>query len=282
MLIDTILHSLWHSFSHTWTIIPILYAVYYIVMNLERKISTEELVTNKANSPLTGALLGVVPQCGVAVVASDLFNRNKITVGTLLAVFISSSDEALIILFTGGDNFLNALLLILIKVILAIIFGFFFDKVFKYDINNHFLDDCSHKNHCECCETEGKVSVFALKHTLKIFLCVYIVFFIFDFTIALVGKEFLQAILLTDSFLQPLISALIGLIPSCAVSIIIASLYLSGGLSFGSTLSGLISAAGFGLIVLIRGNQNPKLVAKIILALYCTASLAGVLFELLF
>lgn len=274
-------HSLVHALSHTWIIFPILFLVYFILMKLERTISTDKMLTSKVNSPISGSILGVIPQCGIGVVAADLFNRNKITAGTLLSVFISSSDEALMILLTGGEKVNQALGLIGIKMIIGMIVGFLFDKIYKNDLQERLSDDCVHKHHCECCQPDISPIKGALLHAIKITLCVFIVFVVFDFAISIVGREFVSSILLTDTYFQPLITAAIGLIPVCAISIILATLFLGGGLSFGSAIAGLISAAGFGLVVLARGNENPKLVIKIIFSLYIVASLAGVICEIL-
>lgn len=275
-------HSAIHALSHTWIVLVLLFLIYMIVMKLERTMSTDKIVASKANSPISGGLLGVIPQCGVGVVAADLFNRNKISIGTLLAVFISSSDEALLVLFSGGDKTTEALLMIATKVVLGILFGLFFDKLYKSDLQDDNGLDCHHRHHCECCHVGQSIWKDALKHAAKVTFFVFIVFFFFDFSISLVGQEAVYSVLMTDNIFQPFVAAAIGLIPVCAISIILATLYLSGGLSFGSALAGLISAAGFGLVVLIRGNSNRKIVLKVILSLYTVAVLCGVVCELLF
>lgn len=266
-----------HALSHTWFIFFILFFIYFLVMKLERSLPNETIKKSRVNSPFSGGLLGLIPQCGVAVVASDLFNRRKITLGTLLAVLISSSDEALVILFSAGVKTQEACFLLAIKCLLAIFVGFIIDKIYHSKLSLTPGDPLSY--HCACCPVTDSIWRDALRHGVKVSFFVFFTFLFFELSLTLLGKGEVYGLMLTDSPLQPLIVAAVGLIPVCAVSIILASLYLSGSLSFGSTLAGLISAGGFGLVVLVRGNENPKLVVTVLLLLYGVAASAGLLFD---
>lgn len=194
-----------------------------------------------------GALLGCVPQCGFSAAAANLYAGRVITVGTLIAVFLSTSDEAIVVLLAhpGSIGIIGKLLLV--KIIIAIAAGFIIDCFFikpasDRDTQQHLKDLCTH---CHC--GEHNLFASALRHTLQIFLFIFLFSFVLNFLIAYIGEEQISRLLLQNSLLQPVIAGIFGMVPNCASSVILTELYLAGSLSFGATVAGLSAGAGVGL-----------------------------------
>ena len=283
------LHVLKHSAMHTLELIPILFVFYYLIELLEYKnifnFENSKTLKGKA-SPVMGALVGSIPQCGFSVISSDLYSKRKISIGALIAVFISTSDEAIPLMLTSYKNIPALLLLIATKIILAIGIGylttFVYGKIFKsakpeiqiHEHNEHHDEDDHHDHHEEheehhdeehihaCCHHDLNDTGFDWKHPLihclKITLYIFIINFIFETIIYFVGTKNLTIFLESSSVFQPLLALLIGLIPNCASSIVLTELYLMGGLSFGAIITGLSVNAGLGFLVLLRENKNKK------------------------
>lgn len=229
-----------------------------------------------------GALLGCIPQCGFSVAAANFYSGRLITMGTLIAVFISTSDEAIPVLLAHPDRMADILPLILTKIIIAIIIGMLVDiidhlrKSFREE-DPDFEDFCS-----ECgCGSHG-IWYSAMKHTVKILIFIIIVNLILGFIMGIAGKEAISAVVEKTGFFQPLITAVIGLIPNCAASVLITELYCEGILSFGSAVAGLISSAGIGLAVLFRTNKKIKENFVILGIVLLTGFAAGTVFNLIF
>lgn len=271
-------------------LLPFLFISYLIIEFIEHKAS-DKINKTLANSgkfgSVIGAILGCFPQCGFSGAASSLYSGRIITLGTLIAVFISTSDEAIPILISNPDNFLVILKILIIKIIIAILFGSIIDFIVnkKLDKNKveenrseHLKDMCSHSN-CNC-ENEGILKP-ALKHTLNIFGFILAISFILNVVIWLIGEENLSYLLMHGSIFQPFIAGLIGLIPNCASSILLTELYISGNISFAAIIAGLCSGAGIGLIVLFKTNNNLKENLKIVGLLYAIGVISGLFIEVI-
>lgn len=275
VLIDTILDCL--------RMLPFLFIAFIVLEAIEhhagKKITSALAASGKAG-PLIGSALGCIPQCGFSVFAANLYSGGIITLGTLIAVFLSTSDEAIIILLSKPDKGIEILKLILIKVIIGIFAGYIVDLIRRRrpEKQKKVEELCDSEN-CHCHEHKGIIYP-AFLHTIKIFLFIFIFTGALNFLIEFIGIEKLSAILLHDTFFQPLIAALIGLIPNCASSVMLTELYLSGAISFASIVAGLCSGAGIGLIVLFRANKNIKENLKILGLLYAIAAVCGLLLEL--
>lgn len=224
--------------------------------------------------PVVGAVLGCVPQCGFSVLAANLYAGGVLSAGTLIAVFTATSDEAVLILMANPGRAGEIIRLLAVKVVIAVAAGYFVDGVMqKYIVRTE-------KNvHIKTRETvrSSKVEVVreAIGHTFRIFAYLFVFNLILNFAIELLGIQKLSEILLGNTVFQPIIAAIIGLIPNCAASVILTQLYLSGAISFASVVSGLCTGAGVGLIVLFKMNSDKKENFRILLTLVATASVAG-------
>lgn len=279
------------AFIDSIKILPFLFVTYLIIEYIEHKSSDKLISQLKRYGVAGGALLGSFPQCGFSVAAANLYTNKVISAGTLIAVFISTSDEAIPVILANSGSVGTVLKLIAIKIIIAVIAGLIADKVFyKFFENESKMDESSqqvdfHECH-ECCdghdEHGGYTAIVrsALSHTGQIYFFVVITMVVMNVAIYFIGEENLSRVLLNNSIFQPAVAALIGFIPNCASSIIITQLYLSGSLSFGSAIAGLSTGAGVGLIVLLKDNKNMRKNFKILIYIYIISFAAGSLIQL--
>lgn len=267
-------------------ILPFLFATFLLMEYLEDKMkdkTRESLKKAGKIGPLWGSVLGIIPQCGFSAAASNLYAGRVITMGTLIAIYLSTSDEMLPILISTKAPVVLIVEILLVKVVIGIIAGFIMDlvasKLFKFeekDVDIHHF--CEHE-HCEC--GHGIVKP-AIKHTLKIFVFLLIVSVVIGIVVELVGLEAISSSVIGNSFLGPLIAGLIGLIPNCAASVVITGLYIEGALSFGTMIAGLLVGAGVGILVLCRVNEAKKENVIIISYLYVVGVICGMLLNLIF
>ena len=279
-------HAIWHALKESLISFVIIFVVYVIIELVENKVSNN-LQKTKKFSPIFGALYGLLPQCGFSVVATDLFIKRHITVGTLLAIYIATSDEALPLLLANPDKILLTLPLLAVKFILAFIVGFVVDVIYtksKKQVHHH-EEECKHEEevHSGCChhhiEGEKKsakeIILHPLFHSLKIFAYILVINLIFSITIHLIGQDVISNALLSAKYFSPVIATFVGLIPNCAASMIVAELFIKGSIGFGACLAGLICNAGLGLLFLFKDNKNKKENLCILLILICVALIFG-------
>lgn len=277
MIIDV----LRESFTDCISMLPFLFAAFLILEAVEHYSSAfmNRILGKVGNAgPIAGAVLGCIPQCGFSVIASNLFSGGVITLGTLLAVFIATSDEAILILLGNPGSKEVILSLLLTKIVIAIGAGFSVDLLFSRKLRKKDMGDIC--DHCGCHDGHGGILMPALRHTIKIFLYLFLFTIALDLAMELIGAERLSAYLLKDSLLQPFMAGIIGLIPNCASSVILTELYLSGAISFASVVSGLCAGAGIGLVVLFKMNHDVKENLKIIGLLYGIAVASGVVIQI--
>ncbi len=258
--------------------LPFLFVAFWLMELLEHysgNVMERILVRFHWLGPLVGAVLGCIPQCGFSVMAANLFSGGMISVGTILATFLSTSDEAILILFEDAQGRAAIWPLLLIKVGIAAVAGIVVDLLlgmFGYQAGDkNICKDCG-------CEEDGTL-VSALRHVGKIIGYLFLITFALNVLIELVGIQKLSVWLLTDSPVQPLLAGLIGLIPNCAISVMMTKLYMEGVISFGAVISGLSAGAGIGMIVLWKMNENKKENALLVALLFAVSVLAGVLFQ---
>jgi hypothetical protein len=270
-----ILHILLHSIEESILVFVVALVLYFIISFLEEKIA-QGLAKKNRFSPLIASGLGLVPQCGLSIVASDLYVKKHITMGTIIALFLACSDEAIPILLShpSDKTIVSVGLIILIKFVVGFITGYLVDFFLtrnKHEVHEH-LEHC-HKSfeeevHIGCCShpiegvsEESKIYkhlLHPLVHSLKIFAYVLTINFIFSLIIHYVGQENLEAFLQSNKYFAPIFASLIGVIPNCAASVVITNVYLLDYLSLGACLSGLCMNAGLGLLFLFKRKHDLK------------------------
>lgn len=263
--------------------LPFLFAAFLVIEVLEHYSAefTEKIFGRARRAgPAAGAVLGCFPQCGFSVMAANLYAGSIISAGTLLAVFIATSDEAVLIMLGNPDRGKEILTLFAVKVLVAVIAGYTVDlfrgkymltstlKGYRYD-------------RCGCHDEKEGIFIPAFRHTVRIFLFLFMFTVVLNLCIEIIGMERLSEYLFHDTWFQPVIAAFIGLIPNCAASVLLTRLYLSGVISFSSVIAGLCTGAGAGLVVLFKMNRNRKENIKILILLYGTGVAAGLFLNLL-
>ena len=261
ILMDTI--------KDTYLIIPTLLIMYLCLEYLEHKQSLEKYQDKLMKyGPFLGAILGIFPQCGFSVLASILFIEKKITLGTLISIFIATSDEAIPIFIAYPHLYSSLLKIIITKFLFAIVVGYIVDLIFKKESLCCKYSASHHHEH--------SIIVEAIIRTLKIYSFIFVVNFILGWMIETIGYEQLSTILFNQSLLQPVISAIFGFIPNCASSVILSQLYINQVLSFPSLLAGLMTNAGLGFVVLLQRKTNYQIILKICLILLISALILGI------
>lgn len=231
--------------------------------------------------PLLGAAAGCIPQCGFSAACAQLFNGGFVSAGTLVAVFLATSDEALPILLGHPDALDTALLLLAVKAALGVAAGYAVDALWRRDRQQAALQLEAGEHRCECRQGAplGRILLEAVRRTLSILLFLFIFSAMLGLLIEGVGRERLASFLLPGPF-QPLLAALFGFIPNCAASVLLTQLYLDGMISFGSAVAGLGTAAGVGLLVLLRSRHRARTYAIVLGSMYAAAALCGMLLQL--
>ena len=264
-------------------LLPFLFVAFLIMEYIEHKFNKKS--KNKISKagkfgPIFGSLLGAVPQCGFSVMATNLYATRIITVGTLISIYLSTSDEMLPILISEGTKVSIIFKILIVKIIIGMICGFVIDFILrkKHNEKEYEIKDFCLEHHCDCNHGIIKSS---LKHTLNIILFIILITFLLNAGIHYLGEENIGKLFLKDSIFAPFISSLIGLIPNCGASVIITELYLSGVISFASCVSGLLTGSGVALLVLFKVNKDKKANLKILLTLYLIGVISGVLIEFL-
>ncbi len=287
-------HIVIHSLKDCAVMLPIMFLTYVIIEVVERKTSfatNGKYLTGKG-APVWGAAIGTLPQCGVSVMSAKLFDKGIISLGTLLSVFIATSDEAFAILL-ASDKRLAIVPLMLIKILLATGIGVLFNLILFPQ--KKFCDDVfKHENVCVHCHSDSPVgknawfkiyAVYPLIHAIQTFLYVFVImlaFGIFFGEHGLIDEEEFYRYLSSVKYTESFIVSLIGLIPSCASSAIITGLYVSGGISFGSLVAGLISNAGVGLAVLFKNTKEIKRNLFILITLYLIGAFSGLMINIVY
>lgn len=278
---DAILDSL----IDTVKLIPFLLITYIIMEFIEHKTShkTKDAIKKSGHfGPLIGGILGVVPQCGFSAAASSLYSARIITLGTLIAVFLSTSDEMLPILISEAVDVRIILSILGIKLLIAVIVGFiidlFFRKKFETSEDEPEIKDLCEHEHCHC---EHGIFKSALKHTINITLYIFIISLVLNIIIYFIGEDNLAHILNSTPIIGPIIASLVGLIPNCASSVIITQLYLSKVLNFATMIAGLLVNTGVGLLILFRTNKDLKENIKITVLLFAIGVIFGIIFDLI-
>ncbi len=277
-------HTLMHTIEDSVKLIPFLFLTYLLMEELEHRTGgkARSRIKNAGKvGPLWGGLLGVVPQCGFSAAASSLYAGRVITVGTLIAIFLSTSDEMLPIFISEAVPVATIVKILAAKVVIAVISGFAVEFIYvslfrkkEKDMDIHVVCE---EEHCSC---EDGILKSACKHTLKIFFYIFVITFVLTFVVEIIGEDHLALVFQNIPVVGEMIAALVGLIPNCASSVVITELYLSGIITAGAMMSGLLVNAGVGLLILFRLNRDWKQNAGIVAALFALGVFWGVLIEL--
>lgn len=301
-------HVLEHSIEDTLYLIPFLFVTYLAMEWLEHKAGdkAEEAVRRAgAAGPVVGALVGIVPQCGFSAAAATLWAGRVITLGTLFAVFLSTSDEMLPIFLAEQVAPMTILKIMGVKLMIGMVMGFVVDAAVRLarrdreKLRIHELcerDHCHCNDDCEACEQQpelaydfehdeehehhregGSILRSALKHTVQVTVFIFVITLVLDGALELVGEDALAAFLGSNPVLSVLGSALVGLIPNCAASVVIAQLYVEGALSAGAMMAGLLVSAGVGLLVLFRTNRGLRQNLIVLAGLWATGAFWGLI-----
>lgn len=276
--------------------LPFLLFIFFVIGFIEYfgAEKTQSLASKSAKSgPLFGSLLASFPQCGFSVIASTLYTKKLITRGTLIAVYLATSDEAIPILLAEPEKLNMVIPLIGVKIGIALIAGYLIDALFKAKSQLKTAEFQSPQaqtdTHDGCCNhkvTNAPRSVLwvhPLKHTANIFIFILAVTLILNYVVMSIGgEENLGKYLISNSPLQPVIMAFFGLVPNCAVSIAITLMYVKGAIGFGSVISGLCSSAGLGLLVLLKNNKDKKDSIFIILLLLACSIISGLIIRFIY
>lgn len=299
--------ALQDAFIDSAKMVPLLFVVYVAIEFIELKFGNKMAKTvSKAGpfGPILGALSATIPQCGISVMGTALFTQRLITIGSLFAVYIATSDEAIPVIMSQPNKLELLVPLILTKLVLAIIVGYALDLVFRkrnkqvfehIDAYAHDHDEADHHHEAAfeekaCCGHQATAEHSAISardilyhpliHTLKIFAFIFLISVGLNLLFASIGQETLGALLAQHKLLQPFLAALIGLIPNCAASVAIAQFYLTGTITFGATIAGLSASGGLGILLLFKEGDK-KEGARIVALLFGISVIAGLLLTLI-
>ncbi len=266
-------------------LLPFLFLTYLIMEYIEHKTgdkSREIIKKSGVFGPFLGALVGIFPQCGFSVSATNLYVARVITLGTLLSVYLATSDEMLPILLTESVPLTTILVILSIKLAIGVIAGFIVDFVIRLTKKGELqenIEELCENEHCDC---ENGILKSAIKHSINILIYIFIITLIINIIISIVGKATIGSIISQNIILGPIIAGLIGLIPNCASSVILTELFISNVITLPILISGVAVNAGVGILVLFKINKNIKENIKIASLLYFIGVISGIVLELIF
>ena len=271
VLKDTILDTI--------KLLPFLFVAFLIIEFIEHKLNNKQeniVAASGKFGPIIGSLLGAVPQCGFSVLATNLYITKIISLGTLISIYLSTSDELIPIMISHNAPIHKILSIVLIKVIIGMIFGILIDLFIKKEKKSNFV--LCEDEECDC---EHSIIKSVIIHTFKISFFIFLITFAINALFEYVNLDFISAYLKGNKILTPFISSLVGLIPNCASSVMISELYLNNLITLGTTLSGLLTGSGVAIMVLIHKNKNKKENLFILSLIYFIGVACGIVFNLL-
>ena len=285
---EILIHSVVHSLEDSLPMLPFLYLAYLLIEWLERhhgqKIE-QALAGGGRWGFVPGALLGCVPQCGFSAVASNLYASRVITPGTVLAVFLATSDEAVPLLAAAPGAWTALLVVLGLKVVIAIVAGFVLDVPLRRFLPKSLYGGyAGHADEVDCHEEHEESSgiwLSALRHTLEIFVFIVAFSFVITLVFELLGEQTVAGLFADLGVFQPMVAALFGLVPNCISSVLLTQLYLEGVISFGSLFGGLCAAAGVGMAVLWKVNPSFKQNLFLTGFLWVVGAVCGILLQFL-
>ncbi len=273
-------HALEHTIEDSLLVIAVLFLTYLAMELLEHHTGNKvQLWIQKAGrlGPAIGALAGVVPQCGFSAAASNLYAGRVISMGTLIAIYLSTSDEMLPVMISSQVPAETILAIIFIKVMVGMAAGFVIDLVCRSRQEEHMhIHEICEQEHCDC----GRGIIrSAFRHTLQVGIFLLLISFALNLLLEFLGEDVLAGLLLNRPVIDPLVAGVVGFVPNCAASVVLTELYLEGMIGAGSMLAGLLVGAGVGLLVLFRVNRHRLENMKIVGLLYLIGVLTGIVVE---
>ena len=289
MNFEILLESVEHAFLDSIIVLPFLILTYILIELIERKANLFKStgILRGKHAPLFGGLAGIFPQCGISVMTAKLYDKDYVKAGTLLAVFIATSDEAFAVLLTSG-KFIPLIALIGLKFVLAVTVGYIVNAFIKKTMSVKYRAiSFSHEEYCRQCGVSSKAKnkwqaylLYPVIHALKTLAFIIVINFIFGLMVHLIGEENILAFMQSNKFLQPFLTAVVGLIPNCASSILITQLYTLNGITFGSMFAGLSVNAGVGLAVILKNKQKIKQNLLLVGLLYAVSVSVGLVLNI--
>lgn len=283
---EIIIDALKDTIKDTATLLPFLFVTYLAMEWIEGRTEEQSVrLLSKVGraSHLLGAAIGLIPQCGFSAAAASLYSGGVITAGTLLAVFLSTSDEMLPIFISSSVGAASIARILFFKFVIAFISGMAIDAVLraigKSRREEKHIHDLCEQDQCGCEDEEGGIVRSALVHTAKITFFIFIVSLAISLLVGFAGKDAVASLMSGVPALGSFICGLVGLIPNCAASVVIAELYLENMLSAGQMMSGLLVGAGVGILVLARTNRRPRENVMLIAMLYLCGVVWGLLID---
>ena len=307
---EHVLEFFLHALEDTWPLLPWILLIYVLIELLENKTDMRKINRyGERLGPLVGSATGLIPQCGFSVMAAKLFEQKYITIGTLLAIFMATSDEAFIIMLSSGEGAKWVLPMLGVKILVAVAVGYAADGLLRLagrrqvcvvmplesentptTVHEIFIRQYEKEKevevNCSCGRSHGGESawrnylLYPLLHTLKVAAFIFLVNFVLTAIVDSVGEPAFEAFMNRNRFVQPFITCAVGLIPNCASSVVITETFLSGGITFGSCAAGLCANAGMGFVVLLKNMRKWKRNISLIAVCYCVSVGVGLLLNL--
>ena len=271
VILETLIDSL--------KLLPFLFVTFLLIELFEHKFSKKSKTIIKKSGkfgPVLGSILGIIPQCGFGVAATNLYVTRIISLGTLFSVYLATSDEMIPLLIANKASIELLVKIIIIKLIIGMLFGFIIDLIIRKKEEPDY-EICKHE-HCDCKHGILKASI---KHTVNIFIFILLCSFVIHLIMHYGGVKYLETIFLKNNIFGSIITSLIGLIPNCASSVVLTELFLNNAISFVALIGGLLSGAGVALLVLVKENKDKKESLKILIALYLIGTSCGILIDLI-
>lgn len=264
----------------TMKLLPFLFITFLFMEYMEHKLSDkskEKIEKSGRFGPIVGSILGIFPQCGFSVAATNLYSARVISIGTLISIYLATSDEMLPIFLSEHVSISFILLVLFIKFVVGMISGLLID-LFLFKGKEEHIHDLCEEEHCGC---EHGILKSTIKHTISIFVFLIVFIFILNTAMYYLGEDMLGKLFMKNNIFGSFITSLIGLIPNCAASVTITELYLNNAISFGAMISGLLTGSGVAILVLFKTNKNKKENILILSSIYGIGVLIGVIFDII-
>ena len=270
IILDTLIDSL--------KLVPFLLITFILIEIIEHKINNKKIITSSGKlGPLFGSLLGIFPQCGFGAAITNLYVTRIVTLGTLISVYLSTSDEMLPIMLSNNVEIGIIIKILLIKVFIGMFSGVIIDLLLRKKEKIEIKELCEH-DHCHC---EHSIFLSSLKHTLNITIFIIIISFLLNLGFEYLGEETIEKLFLKNNIFSSFISSLIGLIPNCGASVAITELYLNNTISFGSCMAGLLTGSGVAILILFKTNKDIKENFEILSTVYGIGVISGIIIDLI-